>query len=182
MLASSPPTTSLSTMSSIKKAISKVVHNHSRTHSKSSSTSSANGDLLPFPTVSSDGPVVNGHVNGSAHGPTGADGHHHVKHVVADQTGGGTLTAAQRQQEEANGTAVPVPVPIPRPNSINVDSRNLSFTEQKEDRRAEREAKDEELRRVREAHMQRAHAHVRRVSISLRVRLLMRLSFRSSAR
>ena len=181
MLASSPPT-SLSTMSSIKKAISKVVHNHSRTHSKSSSTSSANGDLLPFPTVSSDGVVANGHVNGSAHGPTGTDGHHHVKHVVADQTGGATLTAAQRQQEEANGTAVPVPIPIPRPNSINVDSRNLSFTEQKEDRRAEREAKDEELRRVREAHMQRAHAHVRRVSISLRVRLLMRLSFRSSAR
>ncbi|KAI1783747.1 aspartyl-tRNA synthetase, cytoplasmic [Ganoderma leucocontextum] len=137
-------------MSSIKKAISKVVYNHSRTHSKTSSTSSANGDPLALSTANSD-LMVNGHANGSTNGPTNGPTNGHVKHIVADPQG--ILAEAQKQQEEANESAVP------RPNSITVDSRNLSFTEQKEDRKAEREAKDEEKRRSLEAHMRRAHAH-----------------------
>ena len=120
-------------MSSIKKVLSRVVSSHTRSLSKgSTSGSSANGDAKAQP---------NGHANG------------HVKTSPEGSAHEGT-TAAEAQQAQENGK------PIQRPTSM-ADSRNLSFTELKEDRKAEREVKDEQERRRRKEQMKKAHDEVR---------------------
>lgn len=118
-------------MASIKKAISKVV-SHTRSSSKSSTVrASTEGDSR-------------GVANGSAKKGE--------KHATFDDTSANGKTAAQKHQKAESK--------LHRPNSIS-DDCSLSFTEQKEDRRAERELKEEEEARARKERMRKAHEEVR---------------------
>ena len=74
-----------------------------------------------------------------------------MKHATFEDTNASGKTAAQKQQEATNG--------LKRPSSV-VDDRRLSFTEQKEERREEREVKDEEETRLRKERMKKAHEEV----------------------
>lgn len=119
-------------MASLKKALSKVV-SHTRSLSKSSSRDLTNGNGHP---------LMNGHADQSAE-----------PKVQVDDTNAKGETAAMKQQSR---DAVKEP---DRPSSTS--SRRLSFTEQKDERKAEREAKDEEEARLRKERMKKAHDEVR---------------------
>lgn len=106
------------------------VVSHTRSSSKSSSRTAVNGDAHP---------PANGHAEKA------------LKHATFEDTNASGKTAAQKQQEATNG--------LKRPSSV-VDDRRLSFTEQKEERREEREVKDEEETRLRKERMKKAHEEV----------------------
>ncbi|EIW62843.1 aspartyl-tRNA synthetase cytoplasmic [Trametes versicolor FP-101664 SS1] len=114
--------------SSLKKVLSKVV-SHTRSSSKASSKDSLNGGAHP---------VTNGKIEKTA-----------KPSVEIDDTNAKGETAARKQQakDAANG--------LPRPSTNS--ERPLSFTEQKEDRKAEREAKDDEEAKARKERMQKLH-------------------------
>ncbi|KAI0633761.1 aspartyl-tRNA synthetase cytoplasmic [Trametes polyzona] len=115
-------------MASLKKALSKVV-SHTRSASKSSSRDSVNGKAHPL-------------LNGKADKTTSP-------HVEVDDTNAKGETAATEQQSKDAIKG------IQRPSSIS--DRRLSFTEQKEERKAEREAKDDEDYHLRKERMRKAH-------------------------
>ena len=117
-------------MSSIKRAITRVVSIHSRGSSKSSST---NSDTPPF---------SNGHAEKV------------VKYASFDDTNAPGMTAAQKQQaDDTQGRD------SQRPNSVG-HARKMSFTEQKEERRMEREMKEEQEARQRRQRLLEAHDQV----------------------
>lgn len=119
-------------MASLKKALSRVV-SHARSGSKSSSPrDSLNGSAHP---------LMNGKADKTA-----------APAVESDDTNAKGETAAIKQQ---SNDAVK---DLQRP-ATNGD-RAPSFTEQKEDRRAEREAKDEEETHLRKERMKKAHDEV----------------------
>ncbi|KAI0644501.1 aspartyl-tRNA synthetase cytoplasmic [Trametes meyenii] len=116
-------------MSSLKKAISRVV-SHTRSVSKSSSrTNTSNGDTHPPANGHSDKVTKPG--------------------IEVDKTNanGGTAATLQQSQDAAHE--------LKRPGTGS--ERRLSFTEQKEERKAEREAKDDEDVRLRKERLQKAH-------------------------
>lgn len=117
--------------SSLKKVLSKVV-SHTRSSSKASSRDSLNGGAHP---------LTNGKIEKTA-----------KPSVEIDDTNAKGETAARKQQakDAANG--------LPRPSTNS--ERPLSFTEQKEDREAEREAKDDEEAKARKERMQKLHEEV----------------------
>lgn len=119
-------------MASLKKVLSKVV-SHSRSSSMNSKTSRnvPNGDAQP---------VANGNAE-------------KVKHTTFDEANAG-ISAAQKQQKADDHD-------LQRPKSMPNGDNRLSFTEQKEDRRVEREAHDDEEYRARKERMRKAHEEVR---------------------
>ena len=127
-------------MATIKRALTRVVNGHSRSSSKSSSISDDHS--LPTSRIS----------NGSSE----KDPKEHKEHKRFSWME--PLTAAQKQQaEEAKNKEL-------RPHKSLSDSRKQSFTELKEERRMEREAKDLEDARIRKERMKKAHDEVRIVS------------------
>ncbi|KAI0360906.1 aspartyl-tRNA synthetase cytoplasmic [Trametes cingulata] len=115
-------------MASIRKAISKVV-SHTRSASKASTRNAPNGNAHP---------LMNGKGDQASE-----------PHVQIDDTNAKGETAAMHQQSKDAAKD------LQRPGSAASDHR--SFTEQKEERRAEREAKDEEDARLRKERMKKAH-------------------------
>lgn len=122
-------------MSALKKAFTKVV-SHTRSSSKSSSVRS-----VP---------------NGTANGDAQSIGHmEKARRTTFDETNANGRTAAEKQQaQETNGRE------LKRPDSL-ADSRQLSFTELKQERRAEREVRDEAEYKERKERMKKAHDEVR---------------------
>lgn len=118
-------------MASLKKVLSKVV-SHTRSSSKASSKDSLNGGAHPL-------------MNGKTYKtPDPA--------VEVDDTNAKGETAAVKQQSKDAAKG------LQRPSTNG--ERRLSFTEQKEDRKAEREAKDDEESKARKERMQKAHEEV----------------------
>ncbi|KAI0766828.1 aspartyl-tRNA synthetase cytoplasmic [Trametes elegans] len=115
-------------MSSLKKTLSKIV-SHTRSPSKSSSLNAKNGDAHP---------LLNGKAEKAA-----------PPHIKVDDTNANGETAAMQQQSHDEAKE------LRRPSSAS--ERRLSFTEQKEERRADREAKDDEDTRLRKERLKKAH-------------------------
>ncbi|RPD53983.1 aspartyl-tRNA synthetase, cytoplasmic [Lentinus tigrinus ALCF2SS1-6] len=121
-------------MASLKKVLSKVV-THSRSSSKSSSLQNApNGNAPPVANGKTD-PVANGNAE-------------KLMISTADDTNAGNSAAQEQQKAEDHD--------LPRPRSL-ADGHKMSFTEMKEERRADREVHDDEEYRARKARMKKAH-------------------------